>query len=147
MIKTVRPAVDELAPVQAGGKRRVMTWTERLLLFQRIMAAISMLQGLYDWALVCGFGAEPYGGFESHDVHWQTATVFFAIIDLVAAVGLWLIAPWGVVLWLTSSVAMVSVEIFFPEVYGGNYLTVVAETTFVACYLFIAFKSAGEQPQ
>jgi hypothetical protein len=52
-----------------------------------------------------------------------------------------------VVVWLASSVAMVSVEIFFPEVYGGNFLTVVAETALVACYLFIAFKSAGEQPQ
>jgi hypothetical protein len=147
MSKAVRPPIDELAPVQAGGKRRSMTWTERLVFFQRITAAILMLQGLYHWALVCGFGSQPYGGFESHDVHWQTATVFFAIIDLVAAVGLWLIAPWGVVLWLGSSVAMVSVEIFFPEVYGGNVTMVAAESAFVACYLFIAFKSAGEQPQ
>jgi hypothetical protein len=147
MSKIVRPPVDELAPVQAGGKRRVMTWTERLLFFQRIMAAISMLKGLYHWAMVCGFGAEPYGGFESHTVHWQTATVFFGVIDLVAAVGLWLTAPWGVVVWLTSSVAMVAVEMFFPQVYGGYFITVVAETAFIACYLFIALKSAREQPQ
>ncbi|MBO0756008.1 MAG: hypothetical protein J2P54_09120 [Bradyrhizobiaceae bacterium] len=147
MSKIVRPPVDELAPVQVGGKRRVMTWTERLLVFQRIMASISMLKGLYHWALVCGFGAEPYGGFESHPVHWQTATVFFAVFDLVAAVGLWLAAPWGVVVWLTSSVAMVGVEMFFPHVYGGHSATVIAETAFVACYLFIALKSAREQPQ
>jgi hypothetical protein len=147
MSKIMRPPVDELAPVQAGGKRRVMTWTERLLFFQRIMAAISMLKGLYHWAMVCGFGAEPYGGFESHTVHWQTATVFFGVIDLVAAVGLWLTAPWGVVVWLTSSVAMVAVEMFFPQVYGGYFITVVAETAFIACYLFIALKSAREQPQ
>ena len=147
MSKTVRPPIDELAPVQAGGKRRVVTWTERLLVFQRIMAALSMLKGLYHWAMVCGFGAEPYGGFESHTVHWQTATVFFAVMDLVAAVGLWLTAPWGVVVWLTSSVAMVAVEMFFPQVYGGNMVTVVAETTLMACYLFMALKSAREQPQ
>jgi hypothetical protein len=147
MSKVVRPPIDELAPVQAGGKRRVTTWTERLLIFQRIMAAISMLKGLYHWAMVCGFGAGPYGGFESHTVHWQTATVFFAVIDLVAAVGLWLAAPWGVVVWLTSSVAMVAVEMFFPQVYGGQFATVVTETSFIACYLFIAFKSAREQPQ
>lgn len=147
MSKIVRPPVDELAPVQVGGKRRVTTWTERLLIFQRIIAAISMFKGLYHWAMVCGFGAEPYSGFESHTVHWQTATVFFAVIDLVAAVGLWLAAPWGVVVWLTSSVAMVAVEMFFPQVYGGQFATVVAETSFIACYLFIALKSAREQPQ
>jgi len=117
------------------------------MLFQRIMAAISMLKGIYHWALVCGLGAEPYGGFESHTVQWQTATVFFAIIDLVAAVGLWLAAPWGVVVWLASSVAMVAVEMFFPQVYGGHFTTVVAETALIGCYLFLALKSAREQPQ
>jgi hypothetical protein len=147
MSKPMGPPADELAPVQAGGKRRTTTWTERLVLFQRIMAAISMIKGLYHWAMVCGFGAEPYSGFESHTVHWQSATVFFAVIDLVAAVGLWLAAPWGVVVWLTSSVAMVAVEMFFPQVYGGQFLTVVAETALIGCYLFLAIKSAGEQPQ
>ena len=45
---------------------------------------------------------------------WQTATVFFAVIDLVAAVGLWLAAAWGAVVWLTACVSMAAVEVFFP---------------------------------
>ena len=48
---------------------------------------------------------------------WQTATVFFAVIDLVAAVGLWLAAAWGAVVWLTAAVSMAAVELFFPQVY------------------------------
>ena len=51
---------------------------------------------------------------------WQTATVFFAVIDLVAAVGLWLAAAWGAVVWLTACVSMAAVEVFFPQVYGGR---------------------------
>jgi hypothetical protein len=111
------------------------------------MATVSMLKGIYHWALVCGFGAEPYGAFESHTVQWQSATVFFAVIDLVAAVGLWLAAPWGVVVWLTASVSMVAVEMFFPQVYGGLFVTVVAEMALIGCYLFLAVKSANEHPQ
>jgi hypothetical protein len=139
--------VDELAPVRAGDKRNVRSWTDRLVLFLRVMATVSMLKGLYHWALVCGFGAEPYGAFESHTVQWQSATVFFAVIDLVAAVGLWLAAPWGVVVWLTASVSMVAVEMFFPQVYGGLFVTVVAEMALIGCYLFLAVKSANEHPQ
>jgi hypothetical protein len=138
---------DELAPVQADDKGNVNAWTDRLVLFLRAMAAVSMLKGLYHWALVCGIGAEPYGGFEAHTVHWQSATVFFAVIDLVAAVGLWLAAPWGVVVWLTSSVSMVAVEMFFPQVYGGQFVTVIAEVAMIGGYLFLAIKSANEHPQ
>jgi hypothetical protein len=138
--------IDQLAPVQASSKHRAATWTERLVLFLRVMAAVSMAKGLYHWSVVCGFGAEPYG-FESHTVQWQSATVFFAVIDLVAAVGLWLAAPWGVVVWLTASVSMVAVEMFFPQVYGGQFVTVMAELALIGSYLFLALKSAREHPQ
>ena len=33
-------------------------------------------------------------------VEWQAATVFFAVLDLVAAIGLWLAVSWGAVMWL-----------------------------------------------
>ena len=51
---------------------------------------------------------------------WQAATIFFAVIDLVAAVGLWLAAAWGGVVWLTAAISMAAIELFFPQVYGGR---------------------------
>src|SRR4029079_10368287 len=67
-------------------------WTGRLVVFLRVMAVLSMAKGLYHWAIVCGFGGPP-DGFEFQPMPWQTATVFFAVIDLVAAVGLLLPPP------------------------------------------------------
>ena len=61
------------------------------------MAVLSLAKGLYHWAVVCGFTG-PADGFEYQPTPWQTATIFFAVIDLVAAVGLWLAAAWGAVL-------------------------------------------------
>jgi hypothetical protein len=133
--------------VRADEKAPEQVWTERLVLFQRLMAGLSMLKGLYHWALVCGFGSTAAEGFESHIVGWQTATIFFAVIDLVAAVGLWLAAPWGVVVWLTASVSMVAVEVFFPQIYGGQFVTIIAEMALIGGYLYLAVKSAREQPQ
>ena len=105
-----------LEPVRAGkGLSVAGSWTEYLVLFLRLMAAVSLIKGLYHWAQVCGVGAAPDDGFLAHSVAWRSATVFFAVLDLVAAVGLWLAAAWGAVVWLSSVVSMAVVEVFFPE--------------------------------
>ncbi len=121
-------------------------WTVRLALFLRAMAALSLLKGLYHWAMVCGIGDGPDGSFETAPLAWQSATVFFAVIDLVAAVGLWLTAAWGAVVWLTAAISMVAVELLFPQVYGGGMITVMAELGLLAVYLWLALQAAREQP-
>src|ERR1700757_2731466 len=70
-------------------------WTRRLVLFLRIMAVVSILQGLYHWAQVTGFIGSEEDAFENQPMAWQAATVYFAVIELVAAVGLWLFFPRG----------------------------------------------------
>ena len=111
------------------------------------MAGVSLVKGLYHWSQVCGIGAPADGGFESHTIAWQTATVFFAVIDLVAAVGLWLAAAWGAVVWLTAVVSMAVVEVFFPQIFGGSIFIVLVETTLLAIYLWLAIFAAREQPK
>ncbi len=140
--------LKSLAPVQepsreAGAGR----WTRRLVLFLRLMAVVSMVKGLYHWSWVCGIGVPAHEVFEYHSIAWQTATVFFAVIDLVAAVGLWLAAAWGAVIWLTSVASMLAVEMFFPQVFSGGILTVALEGCLLAVYLWLALKSAQEHPE
>jgi Family of unknown function (DUF6163) len=143
--RPTRPS-DLLEPVRLSKVVRG-TWTDYLVLFLRLMAALSLLKGLYHWIQVCGIGARPGQGFEAHTVAWQTTTVFFAVLDLVAAVGLWLAAAWGAVLWLASVVSMAAVEVFFPQVYGGSLFVVFAEATLLGVYLFLAIVSARERSQ
>ena len=133
-----------LEPVRVGkGVKPVGTWTEYLVLFLRIMAGLSLIKGLFHWSQVCGVGTPADLGFDTHTVAWQGATVFFAVIDLVAAVGLWLAAAWGAVVWLTSVVSMAVVELFFPRVYGGSIFIVshrddAARHLPLACHRFSA---------
>lgn len=138
------PAVT-LDPVHADASDEGV-WTERLVLFLRAMAALSMLKGLYHWMVVCGIGDGDGGGFEAQSLPWQTATVFFAVIDLVAAVGLWLAAPWGAVVWLTAVVSMAAVEVLFPQVYGGRLWVVIVQLAVLFVYLALALLAARERP-
>jgi hypothetical protein len=137
----------EIEPVQAG---RVVEqdnrWTQRLVLYLRIMAGLSLVKGLYHWAVVCGIFAGPDLGFEAYPLPWQAATVFFAVIDLVAAVGLWLAAAWGAVVWLTAVISMAAVELLFPQVYGGRWWAVLTEAAVLGVYLWLALQAARERP-
>jgi fatty acid desaturase len=142
-----RDDVQSLEPVHEGeGEPSVGRWTRRLVLFLRVMAAVSMLKGLYHWSRVCGIGVDASDVFQYHSIAWQAATVFFAVIDLVAAVGLWLAAAWGAVIWLTAVASMLAVEIFFPQVFGVSLLTGGLEGGLLVLYLGLALKSAQEQP-
>jgi Family of unknown function (DUF6163) len=107
----------------------------------------SLLKGLYHWAVICGFGAAPGGAFETQNSPWQMATVFFAIIDLVAAVGLWIGASWGVIIWLASSVTMVVVHLLLPQIYGFQPVIIVWEIALIVGYVFVALGAAREQPE
>ncbi|KQT04318.1 MAG: DUF6163 family protein [Bradyrhizobium sp.] len=121
-------------------------WTRRLVLFLRVMALLSILKGLYHWAQVTGFVGGEDEAFENQSMAWQAATVYFAVIELVAAVGLWLATPWGAVVWLTTVVSMAVIELMFPGIYGGSLVVVGVEVFMLAAYLALAWMAARERP-
>jgi len=129
-------------------------WTRRLVFFLRIMAVVSVIKGLYHWAQVTGFIGGEEDAFENQPMAWQTATVYFAVIELVAAVGLWLATPWGAVVWLpwgavvwlTTVVSMAVIELMFPGIYGGSLTVVGVEALMLGAYLALAWMAARERP-
>jgi hypothetical protein len=146
-----RDAARERAiSVKSMSSERIETdenvWTRRLVLFLRVMAVISVVEGLYHWAQVTGFVGGEEEAFENQPLAWQSATIYFAVIELVAAVGLWLATPWGAVVWLTTVVSMAVIEMMFPAIYGGSLLVVAFEAVMLSCYLALAWMAARERP-
>ena len=92
-------------------------WTRRLVFFLRIMAVISVAKGLYHWAQVTGFIGGEEDAFENQPMAWQTATVYFAVIELM-----------------------------FPGIYGGSLTVVGMEAVMLAAYLALAWMAARERP-
>ena len=121
-------------------------WTRRLVFFLRIMAVVSVAKGLYHWAQVTGFVGGEEEAFENQPMAWQAATVYFAVIELVAAVGLWLATPWGAVVWLTTIVSTAVIEMMFPTIYGGNIFAVLVAAILLVVYLALAWMAARERP-
>ncbi|MDR3450431.1 MAG: DUF6163 family protein [Alphaproteobacteria bacterium] len=141
---------DHAISVEAISSERIESddnaWTRRLVFFLRIMAVVSVAKGLYHWAQVTGFVGNEEEAFENQPLAWQTATVYFAVIELVAAVGLWLATPWGAVVWLTTVVSMAVIELMFPAIYGGSLMVVAGEALMLSAYLALAWMAARERP-
>jgi hypothetical protein len=135
-----------VAAISSGRPAEDSGWTRRLVLFLRIMAVLAVVKGLYHWAQVTGFVGGEDDAFENQAMAWQTATVYFAVIELVAAVGLWLATPWGAVVWLTTVVSMAVIELMFPSIYGGSMLVVGLEAVLLTLYLALAWMAARERP-
>ena len=138
---------DPLAALDQFGQRETRgLWTNRLIWFLRAMAAVSMLKGLYHWAVIIGIGDGPGTTFETSPIAWQAATMFFAVLDPVAGVGLWLAAAWGGVVWLTTTISMAAIELLFPQIFGGRIVVVLAELAAIFAYVWLTLMAGRERP-
>ncbi len=154
MVKTtMRQSVDGVTQIVeratpgaygAAGPRVKFYWSDALVWFMRAIAWLWVAKGLFNWGLVLGAFAR-YGDFAVLSRSQQGAIVFFAAVDLLAAVGLWLAAPWGGVLWLLC----VSIETVSPalgvRVVASGALGVGLNVVLVALYFFLTWRAGQER--
>jgi hypothetical protein len=82
-----------------------------LVVYMRFLAGLWVIQGLLQWGAIL-LPSQPLLDNVS-SVRGGTV-IFFAIFDLVAAVGLWLAAPWGGVIWLLGAIAQILITLGVP---------------------------------
>jgi hypothetical protein len=90
------PPIGEEVPITG------IRWELVMTIFLRAMALVWMIKGIGFWMLVLGLGELP---FASERLLRQALIVAFAVLDCAAAVGLWLLSPWGKGLWLFVAAA------------------------------------------
>jgi hypothetical protein len=114
-------------------------WQQRLVQFQRVAGGFMIVKGLTHWTSLFGSGDGMTSHFQRLPVDAQAATVFFAVIDLVAGVALWLGSAWGAMLWLLAAGAQVLAGVLVLEVSGLDVLLTIVEVLLVAGYVLIRF--------
>ena len=111
-------------------------WGLILVIFMRLLAALWILQGLTQWSLFM----LPRGAiFDSVSTMHAGAMMFFAVIDPMAAVGLWLATPWGGVLWLLAAISQIFVAISVPHVFADAWI--VADIVLVTIYFALTWQA------
>jgi hypothetical protein len=124
-------APDSGAAIRLGEPARIAGEENRagllLVVFMRLLAGLWVIQGLLQWSAIL-LPSEPL--FDNVSALRGGAVIFFAIYDLVAAVGLWLAAPWGGVIWLLGAIAQIFVALWLPAFFsllwtGANVILIV----------------------
>lgn len=106
--------------------------------FQRLVAVYCLIFGMFYWVRLIGYYPGPLWRFDLMPVTWQVAGVTMAALFPFAAIGLWMLASWGPVIWFLCAAIETVMFVGFPHIYG-DHLLIVAIHLFSAC-LYATFR-------
>ncbi|MCR4268117.1 DUF6163 family protein [Nitratireductor sp. ZSWI3] len=67
--------------------------------FHRLVALACLVLGVVYWIRLVGFYPGFLWRFDLMPIQWKIASIVLAVLYPFAAVGLWLLASWGPVIW------------------------------------------------
>ncbi|MDE2363768.1 MAG: hypothetical protein KGM42_13900 [Hyphomicrobiales bacterium] len=136
---------DSGAAIRLGDKARdpnETRWGLLLVLFMRTVAFLWVFQGLLNWYRVL---SDPNSIFDTTTPAWAGTIVFFGVMDLLAAVGMWLATPWGGVLWLLVALSQMLVAWLMPQFFDGGIVVILLDALLIGLYFLLTFE-AGREP-
>ena len=110
----------------------------------RILSVVWLIKGLFAWATIIGATGGPVE-FGDAASGLQAAIIYFAVIDLTAAVGLWFASHWGGVLWMFAVMSHLVLAIFFPRVLSNSILVLALLIFSMMAYLTVSWLAAIEE--
>ncbi len=121
-----------------------MRWSFVLTGFMRILAILWIMKGLSAWAVILGVWT-PIGQFEARTMGYQATIIYFALIDLIAAVGLWMTSTWGGIMWLLAIMSHLILASFFPGIVPTSMTTMIFFVGLILTYLALSWFAAREK--
>jgi hypothetical protein len=121
-----------------------MRWKAVLLWYMRTLAWVWVSKGLFNWALILGT-FPSLGQFATMALPLQATIVAFACFDLLAAVGLWLAAPWGGAIWLLCAVVEAASPVLNPRAAAIGAVGALLNIALVVGYFFLSWRAVRER--
>jgi len=119
-------------------------WGTALLWYMRTLAWVWVGKGLFSWAII--LGALPgLGNFATMTLPLQATIVAFACFDLLAAVGLWLAAPWGGAIWLLCAVVEAASPVLRPSAAAIGHSGALLNVALVVGYFLLSWRAVRER--
>lgn len=124
--------------------RVALRWNLVLVWFMRVAALLWIAKGLLAWTAIIGLtsGVVP---FETGPTGYRAILIYFAVIDIVAGVGLWLTSAWGGVLWLLAVMSHMILAVFFPRFVSNSAAIVGLFILAIMMYLTISWLAAIDE--
>lgn len=126
---------DERALISRG--LRTTTAEMALVWFLRVVAVYCLFFGILYWIRLIGLYPGPLWRFDLMPVDWQVAAATLAVLFPFAAVGLWILASWGPVVWFFCAVIESTMYAGFPALFGQRYPIVAAHLLVALIYIVL----------
>jgi hypothetical protein len=107
-------------------------------IYLRIVAVLLLAAGLLRACLILGITPDGVT-FTDLDPAWRGGATALAIVDLLAAVGLWVGAAWGPVMWAIAAIVEITMYTMLADVFGSYPRRVAAHGALFALYLVLLF--------
>lgn len=104
----------------------------------RIIAVYSLVFGILYWVRLVGFYPGSLWRFDLMPVPWQVASVTLATLFPFAAIGLWMLASWGVVVWVACACIEAVMYWGMADTFGERRVIVVSHLA--VALLYVAFR-------
>lgn len=118
-------------------------WDVVLVWFMRVTALFWLAKGIATWAAI--FDVLPESRpFEGEPIGRQTVIVYFAVIDLMAGVGLWLTSAWGGVVWLLAATSALTLAVLTPQLLPMSAPFLVIHASIIVAYFTLSWLAARE---
>ena len=113
-------------------------WLRRLTAYYLMVIAILLLgAGLIRAGLIMGI--TPSGeSFDTMDASARTGAVVLASLDIFAAVGLWIRAVWGPIMWAVAVIVETMMYTFLSDLFGSHPLRVAVHFVLIGIFLALA---------
>ncbi len=119
-------------------------WGTALLWYMRTLAWVWVGKGLFHWAIILGV-FPGFGNFATLALPLQATIIAFACFDLLAAVGLWLAAPWGGAIWLLCAVIEAASPVMSPGAAAIGYFAALLNVVLVSGYFLLSWRAVRER--
>jgi hypothetical protein len=121
-----------------------IAWGTALIWYMRTLAWVWVGKGLFNWAII--LGAFPgLGDFARMTLPLQATIVAFACFNLLAAIGLWLAAPWGGAIWLLCAVVESASPFMSPRAASIGRFGAMLNVVLVVAYFLLSWRAVRER--
>ncbi|KMO43972.1 hypothetical protein VQ03_05615 [Methylobacterium tarhaniae] len=139
-----RARPEEVADrIERRAPRPETRWDVVLVWLMRVVAVVWMVKGLSAWAEI--LGARPNAApFEAAPIGRQAVIVYFGVINLLAAVGLWLATAWGGVVWLLAATSAMVLALLTPQLLPMSLPSLAFDGMIILVYFTVSWLASRE---
>ena len=131
-----------LAAAKALAERKTgIRWRLALDVYLRLLSVGHLGWALWEWAALIGIVPPVFGDGPRAQLPRMGASYFFAGLDPVAAVGLWLGSTWGTATWLVATFARIIIHTGYAGIFDWATPWTALQVVSLLIYVLLFFLS------